>query len=214
MMCVVSVLSVSVAMSQTDEERSEMAKQMLDKMQAKNKSYASTTAMFVLTLENHQDNSKREYKGMLKTKGNKYVLDVVNTVTFFDGSAVCTWLKDDREANITSADDAGEAAIGPMQILGSYGSGYKMRYLDDVTVDKAVCAEIDLYPTDHKSRITRVRLTVDKSTYTIKRIMQQCKDGTVYYVAISSFKTNVEIADSEFTFDVKQHPDVEVVDLR
>ena len=191
-----------------------MAKAYLDKMSSKNKSFSTIKTSFSVTVDNKQANQKTEWKGELTMKGNKYKLDFMNSITFFDGTTICTWLVDDKEANITDADENSDAAIGPMQLLGAYDKGYKMRYLEDVKIDAYNCVNIDLYPIDHKTNITRVRLTIDKDSYSIKRIMQQGKDGTSYYVNVDSFKTNLTIADSEFSFDAKAHPDVEIVDMR
>lgn len=206
-------LSLS-AYSQTEEERTEIAKTYLDKMSSKNKGYSTIKTSFSVTIDNKQNNSKTELKGDLSVKGNKYKLDFMNSITFFDGSTICTWLVEDKEANITDAEENPEAMIGPMQLLGAYDKGYKMRYIDDMKIDSHNCVNIDLYPIDHKTNIARVRLTIDKDTYTIRRIMQQGKDGTSYYVNVDSFKTNLSIPDSEFSFDAQAHPDVEVVDMR
>lgn len=202
------------AFSQTEQERAEMAKTYLDKMSAKNKSYSTIQTDFTITIDNKQSNTKTDHNGSLAVKGDKYKLSLMNSITFFDGNSICTWLVEDKEANISDAEEGSDALISPMQLLGSYDKGYKMRYMQDIKVGSNDCVEIDLYPIDHKTNITRVRLTIDKSSYSIKRLMQQGKDGTSYYVNINSFKTNAPIADNEFTFDAKAHPDVEVVDMR
>lgn len=209
------ILASSMAWAQTDAELSAMAKDLLDKMAAKNKSYKTIKATFTVTVDNKQAKTKADHDGTLSLKGDMYVLDILNAVTYFDGNTVCTWLREENEANISGIEDAGEAAIGPMQILGSFDKGYKMRYIDNAAVDGVPCAEVDLYPIDVKhNSISRVRLTIDRNSCTIKRIMQQGKDGTSYYVTIKSFDTNVDIPDSYFTFDASAHPGVEVVDLR
>lgn len=209
------VMASSSIFAQSDAELSAMAKDLLDKMAAKNKSYQTIKTTFTVTVESKQAKTKTDHDGTLSVKGDMYVLDILNAVTYFDGKSVCTWLKEEKEANISGIEDAGEAAIGPMQILGSFDKGYKMRYIDNTSVDNVPCAEIDLYPIDVKhNNISRVRLTIDRNACVIKRIMQQGKDGTSYYVTIKTFETNVNIADSEFTFNVSAHPDVEIVDLR
>ncbi len=212
---VLGILCVSIsAFSQTDQERAEMAKDYLDKMSKKNKSYSTINAAFTLTIDNKQDNSKNDIKGNLKIKGDKFQLDVANSITYFDGKDQCTWMQETNEATISESDLDSEAPITPMQFLGAYDKGYKMRYIESHKIDNIECVEIDLYPTDRKGNIARVRLAIDKNNYVVKRIMQQGKDGTSYYVTINKFTTNTEIPDSEFKFDATKHPGVEIIDLR
>ncbi|MCQ2203258.1 MAG: outer membrane lipoprotein carrier protein LolA [Bacteroidales bacterium] len=214
LICILFNIASFNVYAQTDEERSEMGKMYLDKMSQKNKKYTTIKTTFTITIDNKQENSKNDYNGVLLAKGNMYRLELMNNITFFNGNTVCTWLVNDNEANITDAEDAADAAIGPMQLLGAYENGYKMRYMQDVKIGNSNCVEVDLYPTDRKTNITRVRLTIEKDSYTIKRIMQQGKDGTSYFVNINTFTTGNNIDDKEFTFDPKAHPEVEVVDLR
>lgn len=208
------LLIASASIAQTDEERSEIAKTYMDKVTKKNKSYSTINTSFTLTIDNKQQNTKTNHKGSLLTKGNKYRLNLMDNITYFDGTTVCTWLVNDKEANISDVDETSESVVGPLQLTSSVDKKYKMRYLQDTKVNTADCVEIDLYPIDRKTNITRVRLTIDKKSYAIRRIMQQGKDGTSYYVDITTFTTNENVADKEFTFDKSAHPDVEIVDLR
>ncbi len=201
-------------MAQTDEERSEIAKTYMEKVAKSNKSYSTINTSFTLTIDNKQQNTQDTHKGTLLIKGNKYRLNLMDNITYFDGTTICTWLVNDNEANISDVDENSETIVGPLQITNSFDKKYKMRYLQDTKVNNANCVEIDLYPIDRKTNITRVRLTIDKTNYTIKRIIQQGKDGMSYYVDITKFVTNENIADKEFSFDKAAHPDVEVVDLR
>ncbi len=210
----IAIIANITAMAQTDEERTEIAKSYMDKVSKKNKSYTTTKTAFTFTIDNKQSNTKTNHKGSLWTKGNKYKLNLLDNISYFDGTTLCTWLVNDKEANITDVDENSEDVVGPLQLTGTFDKKYKMRYLQDTKVGSADCVEIDLYPIDRKTNITRVRLTVEKKTYAIKRIMQQGKDGTSYYVEVSTFVVNEAIADKEFTFDPKEHPEVEVVDLR
>ena len=204
----------TLAQAQTDEERAEIGKSYMEKVSKKNKSYNTTKASLTFTIDNKQSNSKSNHKGTLWTKGNKYKLTLMDNITFFDGTTVCTWLVKDNEANISDVDENTEEMMGPLQLTSSFDKKYKMRYIDDTKISGTDCAEIDLYPIDRKTNIVRVRLTIDKKTSTIKRIMQQGKDGTSYYVEIETFSANENIPDKEFTFDPTQHTNVEVVDLR
>lgn len=210
----ITFFTYTASSAQTDAERAEMGKMYLDKMSAKNKQYTTICATFTVTVDNKQLNTNDNYNGKLSVKGDKYILDFMDAITYFDGTTICTWQVKNKEANLTTAEDDSENPISPMRLLGSYENGYKMRYIQDVKIGDTECVEVDLYPTQRKAQFSRVRLTIDKKQYMIKRLMQQGKNGTSYYVTINSFNTNMSIADTEFTFNSKAHPDVEIIDLR
>lgn len=202
------------AVAQTDEERSSMARDMLDKMSTKSKSYQTIKAKFTLTVDNRQADKKTDFDGQMDVKGDKYVLDMMNQVTYFDGKDLYVWQKEVGEVNISESEEGEESMMSPMKLFGAYEEGYKMRYIGDVSIDGVLCNEVDLFPEDRTKNISRIRLTMDKKTNMIKCLMQQGKDGTSYYVKIKDFKTNEPMADTHFVFDAKANPKVEIIDLR
>lgn len=214
-MTLVAALMVSMAaVAQTDEDRSAMARDMLDKMSAKSKSYQTMTVSFTLTVDNRQADKKSDFKGSMDVKGDKYVLELMEQVTYFDGKNLYVWHKEVGEVNISESEEGDESMMSPMKLFGAYEEGYRMLYVGDVTLDGAICNEVDLFPDDRSSNISRIRLTLDEKTKMIKRLMQQGKDGTSYYVVIDNFKGNGPMADTHFVFDAKANPKVEVIDLR
>lgn len=213
-MIIVALLVSLVVNAQTDEERVTMAREMLDKMAAKNKSYQTIRAKFTLTVDNKQADKQTDFEGSMDVKGDKYVLDLMNQVTYFDGKDIYVWQKEVNEVNISTSDETEETMMSPMKLFGAYEEGYKMVYIGDVTIEGVACNEVDLYPEDRTSNISRIRLTLNKKTNMIKCLMQQGKDGTSYYVKIDSFQSNVPMTDTHFVFDAKANPKVEIIDLR
>lgn len=213
-MIIAALLVSLVVNAQTDEERVTMAREMLDKMAAKNKSYQTIRAKFTLTVDNKQADKQTDFEGSMDVKGDKYVLDLMNQVTYFDGKDIYVWQKEVNEVNISTSDETEETMMSPMKLFGAYEEGYKMVYIGDVTIEGVACNEVDLYPEDRTSNISRIRLTLNKKTNMIKCLMQQGKDGTSYYVKIDSIQSNVPMTDTHFVFDAKANPKVEIIDLR
>lgn len=213
----ISLLVPLASIAQTDEEMAIKGKKIADDLAARNKAYSTIAASFTLTIESRQDKSTSDHEGTLLIKGNKYRLELLDMITYSDGNTVCTYLRNENEATYSSLDDSSseEESITPMTILGSYGTNYKIRHVGTSTVDDGtLCDEVDLYPLDRASNITRVRLFVAQNSGNIKRVMQQCKDGVYYYVSIRDFYTNKTINDSEFVFNPQAFPGVNIVDLR
>lgn len=213
-MIIAALLVSLVVNAQTDEERVTMAREMLDKMATKNKSYQTIRAKFTLTVDNKQADKQTDFEGSMDVKGDKYVLDLMNQVTYFDGKDIYVWQKEVNEVNISTSDETEETMMSPMKLFGAYEEGYKMVYIGDVTIEGVACNEVDLYPEDRTSNISRIRLTLNKKTNMIKCLMQQGKDGTSYYVKIDSIQSNVPMTDTHFVFDAKANPKVEIIDLR
>ena len=57
-------------------------------------------------------------------------------------------------------------------------------------------------------------MNVDKKTQTITSTKVYEKAGNVYTYTISKMNTTAVIDDTQFVFDAKKYPGVEVVDLR
>ncbi len=200
--------------SQTDEERSAMAREILDQMAEKNQNYSTIETTFELTIDNHQSNTKSHIDGSLTVKGDKYVLDIPGSTTYFDGETIYSYVKDANEVNISQPSEEDDSAITPNKMFGSYSEGYKLRWMDEVKVDDVTCNQIELYPIERGGNIARIRIEIDKETHNIKRLMQQGKDGICYYVDILKFVINKEISDTKFKFYEANYPDVEIIDLR
>ena len=211
---VVCTLCIGECTAQTDEERAQKGKEIVDKTSARTKSYANISASFILTIENKQAHSIDNYDGSMATKGEKYHLKLMNTETFFNGKAVYAWSKDNNEVTIYSPDDSSNGIMSPQQILGNFDGSYKFLFIDEVSVDNRRCNEVDLYPIDRHSNVSRIRLFVDIQTNNVKSIIQQNKDGNIYTIKITTIDTKTQLADKCFTFDKTANPKVEIVDMR
>ena len=200
--------------AQNDEERAAKGKEILDKSSARTKSYANISTNFTLTIENKQARTIDNFDGSLRSQGEKYHLSIMNTETYFDGKVIYAWSKDNHEVTISLPDDSNSGFMTPQQILGRFDDSYKILFIDEIEIEKRVCNEVDLYPIDRHTGITRIRLFIDKQTSNIKSIIQQNKDGNIYTVKINTFDTKTPLTDSEFTFDKKANPSVEIIDMR
>lgn len=219
-MCIAAVaMTMSTTRSEAQSAETEMeasaerARKVLSEMSSKVKSAQTVSVGFTATLENKRTGEKTENKGTLAMKGEKYVLDVNDMVTYHNGKEVAVWQKRHNEVDISDPDPEEEGDLSPKKIFSAYNEGYRLRMLGDVKVGTSVCCEVDLYPTD-KTSIVRIRLTIDKSTKQLKRFWQQNKSGETLTVTIDRYETNKAMVDDMFTFDASKHPDIEVVDLR
>lgn len=203
-----------ITFAQTDEERAQMARTILDQMAAKHKSYSTMTVDFSFTTDNRQSNTTDKQNGKIVVKGDKYVLDLFGQTTYFDGSVAASWLREVNEVNISQLEENDESTLTPAKLFGAYEKGYKLRYMGEKNIASVLCTEVELYPTDLTGNIARIRLAIEKTSKNIRQLVQQGKDGIIFTVDIKKLVPNLPVDDSFFVFDEKAHPDVEVIDMR
>ncbi|MDY4174985.1 MAG: outer membrane lipoprotein carrier protein LolA [Bacteroidales bacterium] len=201
--------------AQENMQQSEIqAKKVLKEMADKTKAYSTIDMEFSAQYENKRTGDKSTSNGTLKVKGEKYVLDLKDMVTYSDETSVSVWQKTINELTISDHDEEAEGDMTPSKLFGAYEVGYKLHLLGDKTVNGEECVEVDLYPTAQKSAIVRIRLSISKKTKQLKRFYQQYKLGETLTVDVKKFVPNKPMADKEFAFDRELHKEVEIIDLR
>lgn len=216
---ILTAFTTGYAFAQKDAE----AKKILNLVSAKYRSYDIVKADFTFTVDDPQANIKDKQTGTLiaRSKVNKFKVTIyspddktsVAEEIYSDGKSQWTYQKKDKEVQLSDVDHS-EDNINPAQLFTIYEKGYKYVYTGDVSFDGKVCQEIDLTPDDEKKPFFKVRLTIDKVKKLIVSALIFDKNGSRYTYTIRSFTPNVKVPDSTFTYDKKNHPGVEVVDLR
>ena len=201
----------TIAFAQTDAK----AKSILAGVSKKYKMFDVVKADFTFTLDNVQAKTKETQQGTLivKAKSNKYKVSMTEQEMLSDGKSQWTYLKEDKEVQVTSVDDAADG-LNPAKIFTIYEAGFKSLYTGESKVGGKVYQMIDLSPMDTKKSYYKIRLTIDKIAKQISNVLIFDKNGNRYNYAVKSFVPNVKVPESTFTFDSKKYPGVEVVDLR
>ncbi|OFX25508.1 MAG: hypothetical protein A2033_17895 [Bacteroidetes bacterium GWA2_31_9] len=197
-----------------DDANSKKAKDILDKVSAKMKTFTTVQADFVSTMENLQDDIKETLKGTIKLKGNMYKLEISGTEIFTDGKTMWTYLKDANEVNISEPDPNDDSSLNPAKIFKIWESDFKYKFVKESFENALALYEIDLYPINKEKTYSRITLKIDKDKLTIASIKYVGKEGNNYTINIQKFTPNNPFTDNMFTFDEKSHPGVEKIDMR
>ncbi len=199
------------ANAQTDAK----AKQILAEVSKKYRSYDVVKTDFSFTLNNAQAKVKETQQGTLyvKANANKYKVAMTNQDLISDGKVQWTYLKNDKEVQISNVDLSGDA-LNPAKIFTIYEKGFKYLYTGDNKVGAKTYQMIDLSPIDIKKSVFKVRLSIDKATKQITNVVIFEKNGNTYTYNVKTFSPNIKVPESTFSFDPKKYPGVEVVDLR
>jgi outer membrane lipoprotein-sorting protein len=193
-------------MGLTSQAQDKKAKDLLDQVTAKIKTYSNISIDFKYTLNNAKENINKESKGNLLLEGNKYVLNFMGVTKIYDGKKSYTIVPEDEEVTISSLNDNDEKAITPSKMLTFFNSGYKFSWdiLQDVKGRKI--QYIKLIPTNAKDQRKELLLGIDSQTKNIYTVIEIGKNGTKTTLTVNSFKTNQPLSKNQFTFVASKYP--------
>ena len=189
------------------------ASQILNAVSAKYKSLKTVKAEFTVKVENGQNSTQDVQTGTLFVKGNKYKVQLKNQEITSDNNTVWTYLKDANEVQVNTY-DPDENSITPSEIFTIYEKDFLYAFTEEKKVNGKVIQYIELTPHDKAKPYFKIRLGIDKSAKTVQSAVVFDKNGNRYTYEIKNFVSNPDLEDAFFSFDTKQHPGVEVVDLR
>jgi len=189
------------------------AGEILDKVSKKYKSYKTIKAAFTLIIDSPEDNINEQQTGTLYLKGNKYKLELGGQQIICDNTTLWTYLKDANEVQVNSY-EPDENTVTPDKLFTIYEDDFLYGLGEEVVENGKSIQVIQLTPYDKSKPYFKIKLFVDKDTWRIIRFKIYEKNGNRYIYKISQFKPNIKLSDSFFSFDIANHPDVEVIDLR
>jgi outer membrane lipoprotein-sorting protein len=190
----------------TANAQDKKAKDLLDQVTAKVKTYQNISIDFKYTLTNSKENINKESKGNLLLEGNKYVLNFLGVTKIFDGKKSYTIVPEDEEITISSVNEKEENAVTPAKMLTFFNSGYKYYWdiLQDIKGRKI--QYIKLVPTNAKDSRKEVFLGIDSQTKNIYNVIEMGKNGSKTTLTVNSFKTNQPLSKNQFTFAASKYP--------
>ena len=108
------------------------AKDILNGVSSKYRSYKSMKADFSYTLENPQAKIKETQVGTLLLSGAKYRLGISGQEVISDGKTIWTYMKEAKEVQINEVDPTDDG-IKPSEIFTMYEKGFIYKFVDGKT---------------------------------------------------------------------------------
>ena len=144
--------------------------------------------------------------GTISVKGKKFQASSPIATVWFDGKTMWTYLNKHDEVSVTNPSDAQLQKINPYNFIKLYKKGY------DMTMSSAAATHTVHLTAQGNQNIQELFITVDKKTFHPTQVkILQGKRWTSF--EISQLKS-VTLSDSMFTFNSKDFPNAEVIDLR
>ena len=199
-----------ISLSTSIFAQEQVAKEVLDRLNATSKSYKNMTIEFDFILENKSQDIKESQQGNLVLEGEKFQLSMDNQTIINDGENQWVYLADMNEVQIMEHESE-ENMMSLNKLFTIYQEGYKYTYIGAKSEKGKRLQIIDLFPKESR-KVMKVNIAVDATKNQLARITIHDKNGWTYTYLVKSFKSNTVI--KPFIFNITDFHGVEVIDLR
>lgn len=171
---------------------------------------AASGVKFTVTMINRDANKKQTAKmaaDVLYQQG-KYRVTFGENIIYCDGTATWHWNKEAKEVVVNKMSNAEDDLMNPGALLANYSKNFKAKFIRKEANGDAV---IDLTPKKARSYY-KIRFIISSNSV-VRRMEMHNYDSTSGEYEVSKFATAKATA-ADFTFPQKEHPDVDVIDMR
>ena len=176
------------------------AKQVLDNVAS---TYAQCNGMKI--------EFKGTQKGTLWLNGDRFVLDCGGVKSWFDGETQWSYVAGNEEVSVSSPTPEEIQVVNPYSLITMYQNGFNYRYEGLKLRDNKRGEEITLIPQKRKD-IRMISVCVDEKNIPFY-IGVDMNNGHYEEFILSRFD-KTPLPDDFFRFNIKEYPNVEVIDLR
>lgn len=194
-------------------QNSQKAKELLDQVSAKVKSYENIQIGFSYSMQNLKQNVNQDSKGNLTLKGNQYLLNFMGITKIFDGKKNYTIVPEDEEITISNQDDSNVDGMTPAKLLTFFNSGFKYSWDITQNIKGRKIQYVKLIPTNVKDYRKEVLIGIDAQTKHLYNMIEMNKNGSKTTITVNSFKTNQPISKNHFTFTQSKYPNYYINNL-
>lgn len=197
-------------------QQDEKAKGILDKVTENTRSFKSISAAFSFSMQNKEMDINEKNDGTIKLKGQKYCVELpeVGAKVYSDGNTLWHYMKEGNQVTISNIDDESSDLMDPSSLFSIYEKGFKSKFIVEKNEGGKVLYLIDLFPDNTVRDVTKISVSIDKTTMMIHSAQLFGTDGNVYGITVKKLETNKNFPDTDFVFDSSKYPDIEVIDFR
>ena len=204
------ILSCLLAISASGQN-DHKAISVLDKFSFKASTAPSVCMKFLFVRNDQVRKSVDTLAGSLILSKDSYKLELPDNIIWYNGVTSWSFLPAENEVTVSRPDSKDYSFESrPSLIFNMYKNGYKCRLLEET----GEMYLIDLYPTDIKNEIIRVRLSIAKPSLDLKSFEYKMRDGAVITLSVTEYSITKTQAAGFFEFDQSKHKGVDVIDMR
>lgn len=206
-----SILLLSVA---SYAQSSAESKAILDKASQLFEQSEGVKLSFILSPDSPEGGAFEPQEGVAFVKRNKFKLDMPYSTTWFDGTTQWVLLKDANEVNISSPTDEELISISPLGLLNMYKTNYVLKKPVAGSFNGKATTEIEMFPINKSQDFESLTITLNNKTNSVVMVKFTTRDGNKNKLTIADYNSNNKFTDELFQFNKKNHPGVEIIDLR
>ncbi|KAF0237757.1 MAG: gliding motility-like [Prolixibacteraceae bacterium] len=210
---ITTVLFLSLLLTAQQDPK---AKNILDEVSAKSRTFKTISADFVFSMENKVMSINEKNDGAIKLKGQKYFVDLpgAGVKVYSNGKTIWNYMKKGNQVTISTIEDAGSELMDPSSLFSIYEKGFTSKFIAEKNVGGKPVYQIDLFPDNKEYDVSKISIEINKTTMMIQSAQLFGTDGNIYGIVVKKMETDKDFPDGEFTFDPSKFPDVEIIDLR
>ena len=148
-------------------------------------------------------------KGKLKLKKEKFRVELSDQLVICNGKKMWSYLIDDKEC--TESDYDPQEGFSPDRIFRLTQKNMKTKY-DGVEMVNGVKSEkVTLISNEKTSEYFKIETWIDSGKLLPIQVKIWNRNGSVVTFQITNVDTSTTLADSEFNFDPKDYPGIEII---
>lgn len=190
------------------------ARAILDKAYETYNKAGGITTNFTLDTKDSKTQNVYSYDGKAYMKGNKFKIEIPDAITWFDGTTQWVYVKDTEEVNISNPTGEELQGISPSALFSIYKTGFNLVYKGEKRWNGKTVAEIEMTPQKKNADIRKINVLIDKATNIFLQITMTDKAGLQNILSIKNYQTGANLSDTIFTFNKKDYPRADIIDLR
>lgn len=178
---------------------------LLQRCAAKIKSAPSLSVTYTVSADGNTA------EGLLVLQGEMFTISTPGMVSWYDGKSQWTYSDQIGEVNVISPTAEEVQQINPFAIVKSFSSSYSS---EQVKSSSAGVTTLRLTANNRKSDISSADVTINDKTLYPTRILLTMSNRQKVTINIKNVKAGGKLPVSNFRFDAKRYPNVQVIDLR
>jgi outer membrane lipoprotein-sorting protein len=145
--------------------------------------------------------------GTIAIKGNRFRATTPQAIVWYNGKTQWSYMKKTGEVNISTPTQAQQMSMNPYTFIHIYKTGYRS------SLQRSGSNYIvHLTAVNQKRTVQELYLTINKNSYVPSKVRMR-QGSTWSTITISNFRAK-SLPNSLFSFNAKDYPKAEVIDLR
>ncbi len=199
------IIAITLLMAMTislHAQNAATARKILGRTAAVISSKGGATANFTIT-----GTKTGTVNGSLAIKGRMFHAVTPQSIIWYNGKTQWTYLKANEEVNVSTPNEAKQMSMNPYRFINMYQSGYNLSM-----TDKGKGYWVHLTAQNKQRSVQEVYILINKKNYHPSTI--KMRHGNSWStITVKNLKTG-KLPNSLFSFNAKDYPHAEVVDLR